>query len=80
MEERLSKDNTHSDKLAIFKSQAAVVTKKKEQAMEALKRDEEELESLGNEIRKKEDQIHKQKGTGMAKNQLEVTILLFSHT
>jgi hypothetical protein len=27
---------------------------------------------LGNEIRKKEEQAHKLKGTGMAKNQLEV--------
>lgn len=32
MEEKLSKDNPQGDKLAIFKSQAAVVTKKKEQA------------------------------------------------
>lgn len=74
MEEKLSKDNTQGDKLAIFKSQAAVVTKKKEQASEALKREEEELEGLSNEIRKKEEQVHKLKGTGMAKNQLEVTI------
>jgi len=36
-----------------------------------LKREEEELESLSNEIRKKEEQVHKLKGTGMAKNQLE---------
>jgi hypothetical protein len=43
MEEKLSKENTQGDKLAIFKSQAAVVTKKKEQAFDAVKRDEEEL-------------------------------------
>lgn len=42
-----------------------------------MKRDEEELESLSNEIRKKEEQVHKLKGTGMAKNQLEVIRYLF---
>ena len=41
MEEKLTKDNVQGDKLAIFKSQAAVVSKKKEQALDAVKRDEE---------------------------------------
>jgi intraflagellar transport protein 81 len=38
MEERLSKETSKDDKLAIYKGQAALVTKKKEQTQEALKR------------------------------------------
>ena len=38
MEEKLSKESSKDDKLAIYKSQASLVTKKKEQMMESLKR------------------------------------------
>ena len=38
MEERLSKETSKDDKLAIYKGQAALVTKKKEQIQDNLKR------------------------------------------
>ena len=38
MEEKLSKETSKDDKLAIYKSQASLVTKKKEQIQESLKR------------------------------------------
>ena len=40
MEERLSKESGKDDKLAIYKGQAALVTKKKEQIQDNLKREE----------------------------------------
>lgn len=40
MEEKLSKETSKDDKLAIYKGQAALVTKKKEQIQESLKREE----------------------------------------
>jgi intraflagellar transport protein 81 len=46
MEERLSKETSKDDKLAIYKGQAALVTKKKEQNQEALKREEEDMTRL----------------------------------
>lgn len=46
MEERLSKESSKDDKLAIYKGQAALVTKKKEQTQEALKREEEDMSRL----------------------------------
>lgn len=71
MEERLSKESSKDDKLAIYKGQAALVTKKKEQTQEGLKREEEDMSRLENEIRKKEEQINKIKGAGFKKNKLE---------
>jgi predicted nuclease with TOPRIM domain len=70
MEERLSKESSKDDKLAIYKGQAALVTKKKEQIQEGLKRDEDDMSRLENEIRKKEEQINKLKGAGFKKNKL----------
>ena len=46
MEEKLSKDTSKDDKLAIYKGQAALVTKKKEQIQENLRREEEDLSRL----------------------------------
>jgi intraflagellar transport protein 81 len=46
MEERLSKETSKDDKLAIYKGQAALVTKKKEQTQEGLKREEEDMSRL----------------------------------
>ena len=40
MEDRLSKQSGKDDKLAIYKGQAALVTKKKEQTQDQLKREE----------------------------------------
>lgn len=71
MEEKLSKETSKDDKLAIYKGQAALVTKKKEQTQESLKREEEDMSRLEAEIRKKEEQINKIKGAGFKKNKLE---------
>lgn len=71
MEEKLSKESSKDDKLAIYKGQAALVTKKKEQTQEALKREEEDMTRLEAEIRKKDEQINKIKGAGFKKNKLE---------
>lgn len=47
MEEKLSKQsNPQDDKLAIYKQQAALTTKKKERTLEDLKRAEEEMTNL----------------------------------
>jgi hypothetical protein len=46
MEDRLSKQNPADDKLSIYKTQAALVTKKKERAIEENKRAEEEMSLL----------------------------------
>ena len=53
MEEKLSKDTSKDDKLAIYKGQAALVTKKKEQVQDKLKREEEDSTPIQSEIRKK---------------------------
>ena len=71
MEERLSKESAKDDKLAIYKGQAALVTKKKESTQENLKREEEDMARLESDIRKKEEQINKIKGAGFKKNKLE---------
>lgn len=71
MEEKLSKESSKDDKLAIYKGQAALVTKKKEQTQESLKREEEDMSRLEAEIRKKEEQINKLKGAGFKKNKLD---------
>ena len=71
MEERLSKETSKDDKLAIYKGQAALVTKKKEQIQDNLKREEEDMSRLENDIRKKEEQINKIKGAGFKKTKLE---------
>jgi uncharacterized protein YlxW (UPF0749 family) len=71
MEEKLSKEGNKDDKLAIYKGQAALVTKKKEQIQESLKKEEEDMTRLDTEIRKKEEQINRIKGTGFKKNKLE---------
>jgi len=71
MEERLSKESGKDDKLAIYKGQAALVTKKKEQIQDNLKREEEDMSRLEGDIRKKEEQINKLKGAGFKKNKLE---------
>lgn len=47
------------------------MTKKKEQIQEGLKREEDDMSRLENEIRKKEEQINKLKGAGFKKNKLE---------
>ena len=46
MEERLSKESGKDDKLAIYKGQAALVTKKKEQIQANLKREEDAMSRL----------------------------------
>ena len=71
MEERLSKESGKDDKLAIYKGQAALVTKKKEQIQDNLKREEDDMSRLEGDIRKKEEQINKLKGAGFKKNKLE---------
>lgn len=59
LEEKVAKDSAKDDKLAIYKQQAAMVLKNKEKKMEELKRNEEELETLEKEIRKKEEVLGK---------------------
>lgn len=72
MEEKLAKEGGNKeDKLAIYKGQAALVTKKKEQTQDNLKREEEDMSRLEADIRKKEEQINKIKGAGFKKNKLE---------
>ena len=71
MQERLAKESGKDDKLAIYKGQAALVTKKKEQIQDNLKREEEDMSRLEGDIRKKEEQINKLKGAGFKKNKLE---------
>ena len=46
MEERLSKESGKDDKLAIYKGQAALVTKKKEQIQDNVKREEDDMSRL----------------------------------
>lgn len=48
MEEKLSKETSKDDKLAIYKGQAGLVSKKKEQSQDALKREEEDMSKLEN--------------------------------
>ena len=59
MEEKMAKQNPADDKLAIYKQQAALVTKKKEKIMEDLKRSEDEQSNLEKDIRAKQEKLEK---------------------
>lgn len=65
LEEKLKTEaNPDEDKLAIYKQQANLVTKKKEKKMEELKKTEEEKERLEKKIKDKETELEKLKGPG----------------
>jgi len=65
MEEKLKREaNPEQDKLAIYKQQANLVTKKKEKALEDLKKVEEEVSRKEKDLRKKEAEMEKLKGPG----------------
>jgi len=65
LEEKLKTEvNPDEDKLAIYKQQANLVAKKKEQKMEELKKTEEEKERMEKKIKEKEAEIYKLKGPG----------------
>lgn len=65
MEEKLSKQsNPSDDKLAIYKQQAALVTKKKEKSIQELKKAETDMGNLEKQTKSKEEKLQKQKGVG----------------
>ena len=52
------------DKLAIYKQQAAIISKRKDRNIEDLKRAEEQQKILEKETRQKDEQLQKIKGPG----------------
>jgi intraflagellar transport protein 81 len=65
LEEKLKTEtNPDEDKLAIYKQQANLVAKKKEQKLDELKKTEEEKERLEKKIKDKEAELEKLKGPG----------------
>lgn len=63
LEEKLKQTNPADDKLAIYKTQAATASKKKEQMAEELKSLETEKEALEKMMTEREQQYILQKGT-----------------
>ena len=63
LEEKLKQTNPADDKLAIYKTQAATASKKKEQKSEELKSLETEKEALEKMMTEKEQQYILKKGT-----------------
>ena len=65
MEDKLRREaKPEDDKLAIYKQQASLITKKKERIIEDLKKAEEEFEQIEKDVMKKEESINKEKGPG----------------
>jgi len=63
LEEKLAREvNPDEDKLSMYKKQANLVAKKKEQAIEEIKKLEEERTALERDIQRKEQEIQKVKG------------------
>ncbi|CAK79733.1 unnamed protein product (macronuclear) [Paramecium tetraurelia] len=63
MEDKLKREaKPEDDKLTIYKQQAQLVAKKKERAVEDIKKVEEEQQLIEKEVFKKEDQIAKERG------------------
>lgn len=65
MEDKLRREaKPEDDKLAIYKQQASLVTKKKERILEDLKKAEDEQSQVEGEIQRKEEQFRKERGGG----------------
>ena len=62
LNDKIKQNQPADDKLAMFKSQAAAISKKKEQKMDELKKLEQEKMALEKLMKEKESEYSKQKG------------------
>ena len=67
LEEKAKKGNTQDDKLAIYKSQANTMSKKKEKSLEELTKSEQELQMVEKKIQEKEKEYAQAKGKKFTK-------------